>query len=229
MPSAFAPSAFALDACYPLCYGQLMEIVLATKNRKKIEEISRILKDVARFAFLALDDFPFCPEVVEDSGTFEGNAVKKALTVARCTGRPAIADDSGLEVYALNNAPGVLSARYAAPDEGDIANNEKLLAAMRHLPDEMRGGRFVCCIAFALPNGTLMTFRGDSEGIIGKQPAGSSGFGYDPLFYPEGHCRTFAEMLPEEKDSLSHRKKALDLLKAYLETTFLSVGMRNCL
>lgn len=196
-----------------------MEIVLATRNRKKVEEIRRIFEGPAGFVFRSLNDFPSCPEVVEDADTFEGNAVKKALAAAQCTGIPAIADDSGLEVYALNNAPGVLSARYAAPDAGDMANNEKLLAAMKQLPGDRRGGRFVCCIAFALPDGTVRTFAGVSEGTIGKRPRGSSGFGYDPLFYPEGHCKTFAEMLPEEKDSLSHRKRALEQLKAYLETT----------
>ena len=195
-----------------------MEIVLATRNRKKVEEISRIFKD-NRVFFLTLDDFPSCPEVEEDAGTFEGNAVKKALTIARCTGKAAIADDSGLEVYALNNAPGVLSARYSGPDADDRANNEKLLAAMRRLPDGRRGGRFVCCIAFALPNGTVRTFTGFSEGTIGRQECGKSGFGYDPLFYPKGYSKTFAEMLPEEKDLLSHRKMALSQLKAFLEAS----------
>ena len=193
-----------------------MEIVLATRNRKKVEEISRIFKDCG-IIFLTLDDFPSCLEVEEDEGTFEGNAVKKALTIASCTGKAAIADDSGLEVYALNNAPGVLSARYAGPHADDRANNEKLLTAMKHLPDGRRGGRFVCCIAFALPNGTVNTFTGFSDGTIGRQECGKSGFGYDPLFYPQGHLKTFAEMLPEEKDMLSHRKRALDQFKDYWE------------
>src|SRR5271157_6028274 len=191
-----------------------MEIVLATRNKKKVEEISRIFKGGGT-VFLTLNDFPSCPEVEEDADTFEGNAGKKALTVARCTGKAAVADDSGLEVYELNDAPGVLSARYAGPDADDRANNEKLLAAMKHLPDGRRGGRFVCCIAFALPNGILRTFTGYSEGAIGYQLHGVSGFGYDPLFYPKGHSKTFAEMLPEEKDALSHRKKALEQLKYY--------------
>ncbi len=195
-----------------------MEIVLATRNRKKVEEISRIFKG-SGIVFLTLDDFPSCPEVEEDAGTFEGNAVKKALTIARCTGKTAIADDSGLEVYELDNAPGVLSARYSGPDADDMANNEKLLVAMEHLPDGRRGGRFVCCIAFALPNGTVRTFTGLSEGTIGKQLRGRSGFGYDPLFYPNGYSKTFAEMLPKEKDLVSHRKMALSQLKAFLEAS----------
>ena len=188
--------------------------MLATRNRKKVEEISRIFKD-SGIIFLTLDDFPSCPEVDEDAGTFEGNAVKKALTIARCSDKASIADDSGLEVYALHGAPGILSARYAGPDADDRANNEQLLAAMKHLPDGKRGARFVCCIAFALPNGTVSTFTGFSEGTIGRQECGRSGFGYDPLFYPQDHRKTFAEMLPEEKDVLSHRKRALEQLKDY--------------
>ena len=194
-----------------------MEIVLATRNRKKAAEISRIFKK-GGIVFLTLDDFPSCPEVEEDADTFEGNAIKKALMIARCTGKAAIADDSGLEVYALNNEPGVLSARYAGTGADDKANYEKLLSEMRQLPDEKRQGRFVCCIAFAMPDGSVRTFTGYSEGVIGRQPAGKSGFGYDPLFYPKGHDRTFAEMTPEEKDMLSHRKRALEQLKTYLET-----------
>lgn len=193
---------------------------MATRNNKKVEEISRILKN-AGVVFLSLNDFPSCPEVEEDEGTFEGNAVKKALTIARCTGKAAIADDSGLEVYALNNLPGVLSARYAGEDADDRANSEKLLKAMRHLPDGKRGGRFVCCIAFAMPDNRVTTFTGFAEGTIGHQPRGRSGFGYDPLFYPLGNSRTFAEMLPQEKDALSHRKKALEQLKNYLERLIL--------
>lgn len=193
-----------------------MEIVLATRNKKKVEEISRIFKGKGVF-FLSLDDFPSCPEVEEDAGTFEGNAVKKALTIARYTGKAAIADDSGLEVYALHGAPGVLSARYAGPDADDRANNAQLLAAMEHLPEGKRGARFVCCIAFALPSGTVKTFTGFSEGTIGREECGRSGFGYDPLFYPIGHRKTFAEMLPEEKDMLSHRKMALEQLRDYWE------------
>lgn len=199
----------------------VVEIVLATRNRKKVEEIRRIFEGLSGFVFLTLDDFPSCPEVEEDADSFEGNAVKKALSVAAHTGKPAISDDSGLEVYALNNAPGVWSARYAGPGAKDEANNKKLLAEMEQFPDGRRGGRFVCCIAFALPDGGVNTFTGYSEGSIGRQPAGVSGFGYDPLFYPEGHNRTFAEMLPAEKDSLSHRKRALEQLKAYLKTVVL--------
>jgi XTP/dITP diphosphohydrolase len=205
-----------------------MEIVLATRNRKKAEELGRILSDMD-ITILTLNDFPSCPEVEEDMDTFEGNAVKKALAAARCTNKIAVADDSGLEVYALNGAPGVMSARYAGGKSGenasDTANTEKLLNEMKDIPDIKRGARFVCCIALAFPDtppvrqGGVVTFFGFVEGRIGKVPCGSKGFGYDPVFYPSGHDKTFAEMLPEEKDAISHRRKALEGLKDYLKQT----------
>ncbi|MEW6115703.1 MAG: XTP/dITP diphosphatase [Nitrospirota bacterium] len=196
-----------------------MDIVLATRNRKKAEELSRILGDLD-VRILTLDDFPSCPEVIEDRDTFEGNAVKKAAAIAQCTGTMAVADDSGLEVAVLNGAPGVLSARYAGEHADDAANLEKLLGEMQNVPDGQRGARFVCCIAFAAPASGeegVKTFFGFVEGTIGREPKGQRGFGYDPVFYPEGHDRTFAEMGPEEKDTLSHRRRALEQLKSYLK------------
>lgn len=192
-----------------------MDIVLATRNKKKVEEMSRILSGLD-INILTLDDFPFCPEVEEDADTFEGNAVKKALAIAKCTKKIAVADDSGLEVYALNGAPGVISARYAGENADDIANIEKLLREMKDIPDEKRGACFVCCIAIAYPDGNTKTFFGFAEGRIGREPKGRMGFGYDPVFYPSGYNVTFAEMSPEQKDALSHRRKALDMLKEYL-------------
>jgi XTP/dITP diphosphohydrolase len=192
-----------------------MDIVLATRNKKKIEEMKRIIADLP-ISIRTLDDFPGCPEVEEEGITFEENAVKKALTVAQYTGEPSIADDSGLEVYALNGAPGTLSARYAGEDANDRKNIEKLLFEMRSIADEKRGARFVCCIALAFPDGKVKTFTGYVEGRIGSEPRGIHGFGYDPLFYPQGHRRTFAEMTDNEKDALSHRGKALNELQKYL-------------
>lgn len=162
------------------------------------------------------DDFPGCQEVEETEESFEGNALKKALAVAAFTGLPALADDSGLEVDALGGAPGVRSARYAGEGASDAENVEKLLHEMRGVPDEKRGARFVCVIALAQPDGRAEIFRGGVEGRIGGTPAGIGGFGYDPVFYPEGHGRTFAEMSPKEKDSMSHRGRALGKLRAYL-------------
>jgi XTP/dITP diphosphohydrolase len=190
-----------------------MEIVLATRNRKKVEEITRITRGMD-ISILTLDDFPKCPEVEEDGTTFEENAVKKALTVARHTGRPALADDSGLEVYALNGAPGTLSARYAGEDANDARNVEELLHGMRSALN--RKARFVCCIAFAMPDGEVNIFYGYAEGSIGTKPRGTGGFGYDPVFYPTGLDRTFAELSGREKDSLSHRGKALREFQRYL-------------
>jgi XTP/dITP diphosphohydrolase len=195
-----------------------MEIVLATRNKKKIEEIRRITADLS-ITILTLDNFPDCPETVEDRGTFEGNATKKAVEVCRCTGKPALADDSGLEVDALNGAPGVYSARYA--DEGiksDIRNYEKLLAELKDIPDEKRGAQFVCCMALAFPSGLTKTFFGYAKGCIGHEPKGATGFGYDPVFIPENKKITFAEMTGEEKDSLSHRGKALGKLAEFLHS-----------
>lgn len=192
-----------------------MDIVLATKNKKKIEEIKRITEDMM-ISILTLEDFLGCPEVEEDGVTFEENAIKKAVAVAKCTGKPTLADDSGLEVYALNGAPGVLSARYAGEDADDRRNLEKLLYEMRSIVDEKRGARFVCCVALASPDCSVKTFFGHVEGRIGIEPRGFNGFGYDPIFYPEGHSRTFAEMSDKEKDALSHRGKALRKVQRYL-------------
>lgn len=196
-----------------------MEIVLATRNKKKIEEIKRITIDLP-ITVLSLDNFPNCPETVEDKDTFEGNAVKKALEACRCTGKPSLADDSGLEVDALGGAPGVYSARYAGVtgSGNDVKNYEKLLFELTNVPDHKRGARFVCCMALAFPDGTVKTFFGYAEGCIGREPKGMTGFGYDPVFIPDGHKRTFAEMTGEEKDRLSHRGKALEKLTEFLHS-----------
>jgi len=192
-----------------------MDVVLATRNKKKIEEMKRMIADLS-LSIQTLDDFIGCPEVEEKGVTFEENAVKKAQTVARYTGKPSVADDSGLEVYVLNGDPGTLSARYAGEDADDRKNIEKLLFEMRSIADEQRGARFVCCIALAFPEGSVKTFSGYVEGMIGREPRGFQGFGYDPVFYPEGYNRTFAEMTADEKDALSHRGKALRKLQRYL-------------
>ncbi|MDO9289438.1 MAG: XTP/dITP diphosphatase [Thermodesulfovibrionales bacterium] len=208
-----------------------MNIVLATRNKKKVEEIKRIVAGMP-ISLYTLNDFPDCPEVEEDGKTFEDNAAKKAKAVSDYTNMPALADDSGLEVYALNGAPGVLSARYAGEAADDRKNFEKLLNEMRSVPDEKRGARFACCIALVFPvgdssestrtetlrYGKVETFMGYSKGSIGREPKGSNGFGYDPVFYPAGCKRTFAEMDDAEKDSLSHRGAALKKLHEYLKS-----------
>jgi XTP/dITP diphosphohydrolase len=196
-----------------------MEIVLATRNKKKIDEIKRITAGLP-ITILSLEDFPDCPEVVEDKDTFEGNAVKKAVEVCRCTGKPALADDSGLEVDALGGAPGVYSARYAGGMGGgnDVRNYEKLLRELKNVPDEKRRARFVCCMALAFSDGSVKTFFGYARGSIVREPRGKTGFGYDPVFIPEGFERTFAEMSGDEKDRLSHRGKALAELSGFFRS-----------
>lgn len=192
-----------------------MEFVIATRNKKKVEEMMRLL-DGLPISLSTLDDFPDCPEVIEDADTFKGNAAKKALAVSGYTKKPAISDDSGLEVYALNSAPGVYSARYAGKGADDMKNLEKLLKEIKGVEESKRGARFVCVIALAFPDGSVKVFDGFVEGSIGIEPKGSNGFGYDPVFYPKGYKRTFAEMTGEEKDRLSHRATALKALREYI-------------
>jgi XTP/dITP diphosphohydrolase len=193
-----------------------MDIVLATRNKKKAEEIKKIFNDASiTLQILTLDDFPECQDVQEDGETFEANAIKKARHIAMCTGMTAISDDSGLEVGALNGAPGVFSARYAGESADDRANLEKLLKKMENVAYEKRGARFVCCIAMAA-KGEIKTYFGYVKGRIGTEPRGEKGFGYDPIFYPEGYDRTFAEMSSAEKNTISHRGRALKELQKYL-------------
>lgn len=194
-----------------------MTIVLATTNKKKLEEMKRMFAG-SDIRFITLNSFPGCPEVVEDGKTFRANALKKARAVSKFTGFPAVADDSGLEVAALGGAPGVFSARYAGEKAKDIDNVKKLLMEMRALPERGdRQARFVCCIAFATPEGKCKTFTGYVRGLIGKKQKGYNGFGYDPVFYPEGHDKTFAEMTDKEKDYLSHRGRAMKKICGYLK------------
>lgn len=197
----------------------MMTIVLATRNKKKVEELTRMFSGY-EIRFLGLDSFPGCPEVVEDGKTFRANAVKKAVHVSKFTGCPSIADDSGLVVPALGGAPGVFSARYAGNDADDRKNLRKLLKDMENLKGEERAARFVCCIALALPDGKCKTFTGYAKGRIGKKPMGFNGFGYDPIFCPSGHEMTFAEMTDSEKDAMSHRGKAMRKLYTYLRNLF---------
>ncbi|MCE5195336.1 MAG: XTP/dITP diphosphatase [Nitrospiraceae bacterium] len=194
-----------------------MDIVLATRNRKKLEEILRIISD-KNISFHTLNDFSDFPEVIEDGKTFEENAIKKAVQTAHFTNKPVVADDSGLEVFALSRAPGIFSARYAGTGSNDKENVDKLLQEMRNFKGEKRKARFVCSAAFAFPDGSFKTFEGFVNGIIIEKPRGRNGFGYDPVFVPEGFDRTFAEMTASEKDYISHRKMAIDKLREYLES-----------
>jgi len=193
---------------------KVKEIVIATRNRRKLEEIGRITGEMG-IVLRTLDEFPHCPEVVEDGDTFRDNALKKAREICLCTGLAALADDSGLEVDALNGEPGVYSARYAGQDASDAANVKKLLDKLSSSTGG-RAARFQCVIAFVTPAGLEEVFEGKVEGNIGTVERGHNGFGYDPVFFPEGHNRTFAEMSPGEKDGMSHRGRALENFGQFL-------------
>lgn len=192
-----------------------MKIVLATRNRKKLEELQRILNDI-KVTLLSMQDFENLEEIKEDGISFEENALKKARYVAQKTGLPAVADDSGLEVDALQGRPGVKSARYAGEHATDEENIKKLLMELEVVPADRRTARFVCYIALVFPEGKEYVFSGIINGIITEEPRGNYGFGYDPVFQPDGSDKTFAEMLPQEKDRISHRRKALEQLKNFL-------------
>lgn len=183
-----------------------MKLVVATRNKHKLEEIHAILAGLDVELHSALD-FPEIPDVVEDGNTFEANAIKKAVTLARATGCWALADDSGLEVEALGNAPGVFSARYAGEPVSYPANNEKLLRELAGKTD--RRARFRCAIALSDPQGHAETVEGRCEGHILETLRGTAGFGYDPLFVPEDYPQTFAEMPADLKNAISHRGRAL--------------------
>ena len=211
-------------------------LLLATRNAHKVQEIRAILGG-EKFSFLTLNDFPGAPEVIEDAGTFAGNATKKAVELAdwrtdQDSGLKTqdsrlfvLADDSGLEVDALHGAPGVHSARFAALDSSqagnsrDTDNNAKLLRLLKDVPSEKRTARFRCVIALISTNlergaRNAELFTGVCEGRIALSPRGPGGFGYDPLFVPDGFAESFAELGEEVKNRLSHRACALEKLKA---------------
>ncbi|MCY3772840.1 MAG: RdgB/HAM1 family non-canonical purine NTP pyrophosphatase [Gemmatimonadetes bacterium] len=192
-----------------------MPIVLATRNRGKISEIKALLPGV-RFEPAA--SFPGCPEPEESGRTFEENALIKARAVARYTERTALADDSGLEVDALGGAPGVRSARYAGTDATDQDNLLRLLDALDGISDADRTARFRCVMAVAAPDGRTWTEEGVCEGRILREPRGTSGFGYDPLFVPAGYGNTFGELDAAIKNHISHRSMALRRIAGILKT-----------
>jgi XTP/dITP diphosphohydrolase len=197
-------------------------LVLATRNRFKVVELRRILAEagLGGIEIRGLDAFPGVPDVVETGVTFAENAALKAAAVAAVTGLPAVADDSGLCVDVLGGAPGVFSARWSGAHGDDRANLELLLAQVRDVPDGHRGAHFGCAAVAALPGGRQLVAEGRLIGSLARQPRGSNGFGYDPIFVPEGETRTTAEMSPAEKDAISHRGRAFrelaDLIKPTL-------------
>jgi len=189
------------------------KVVLATKNPHKVEEILAILGDIPGIEWLTFREISFS-DVEEVGETLEENAVLKATAVARETGLPALAEDTGLEVEALGGAPGVRSARFAGEDKDYRANNEKLLRLLEGVRN--RRARFRTVAVLALPDGRMWKTEGVLKGKIAEAPRGEHGFGYDPLFIPEGETRTLAEMLPEEKNVISHRRRALEAMRTIL-------------
>jgi XTP/dITP diphosphohydrolase len=195
-------------------------LILGTRNRKKREEIVAILGDLG-IGFGDLADRPDVPDVEETGTTFEENARLKATAYARATGRWTLAEDSGLVVPGLNGRPGVYSARYAGKQGDDEANNQRLLAELAPLPDDRRAAYYVCVAALADPSGEVKAVtEGRCHGVIVKEPLGTGGFGYDPLFrVPEFH-KTFGELSARVKHALSHRSRALERLRPTLRKEF---------
>jgi XTP/dITP diphosphohydrolase len=186
-------------------------IVLATRNAGKIAELRRILSAYG-VELVGLDEFPDVPDVAETGATFAENALLKAHAVSNATGLVAVADDSGLTVEALNGMPGILSARWSGRHGADKANLDLVLAQLADVPDERRAAAFVCAAAAATADGRELVVEARIDGSLLREPRGSNGFGYDPIFVPAGETRTTAEMPSEEKDAISHRGKAFRAL-----------------
>ena len=188
----------------------MKELILASNNAHKVEEIKSILDD---YKILTLKDIGYYEDIIEDGTTFEENALIKARTIAKYSGKAAIADDSGLSVALLDGRPGVYSARYSK-EQSDEKNIEKVL---EELNGEKSKAKFVSVIALVRPDGSEITFRGECHGEIIFEKRGSNGFGYDPIFYVSSLEKTFAELTPEQKNSISHRKESLEKFSKYLK------------
>lgn len=187
----------------------MLKIVLASRNPKKIRELETFLEEIpSDKSIMSLDDIGFHEDIVEDGNTFKENSLIKASVPARL-GFIGVADDSGLEVDALDGAPGVWSARYSGEGANDEKNNKKLLEALRGVPAEKRTARFRTVVTCVFPDGSSFSTEGSCEGRILEAPDGGGGFGYDPLFFFEPLGKTFASMTPEEKNAVSHRGKAM--------------------
>ena len=196
--------------------NQKGRIVFATGNAGKMREIRMIMEDMG-MEILSMKEIGIHPDIVEDGTTFTENAIIKAKAVAALTDAIVLADDSGLEIDALNKEPGIYSARYMGEDTSYRIKNANLIERLEGVPDEKRTARFVCAIAAVLPNGELLTTLGTVEGRIGYEEKGANGFGYDPIFFlPEFGC-TSAELTDEQKNEISHRGKSLRAMKELLQ------------
>jgi XTP/dITP diphosphohydrolase len=202
------------------------KLLLATRNKGKIEEFRRILDAVApgEIELVGLDQFPDLHDVIEDGATFQENALKKAREMSLATGIPAIADDSGLCVDALGGDPGIFSARWAGTHGDDAANTAKVLDQLRDVADRDRSAHFTCVAALYLPDGRSHCEEAHFEGWILRAPIGDYGFGYDPIFRPEGIELSSAQMSAEEKDAISHRGKSLRAIAPHVITLLKSLG-----
>jgi XTP/dITP diphosphohydrolase len=202
------------------------KLLLATRNKGKIEEFRRILDAVApgEIELVGLDQFPDLHDVVEDGATFEENALKKAREMSEATRLPAIADDSGLCVDALGGDPGIYSARWAGSHGDDVANTAKVLDQLREVPDDERSAHFTCVAALYLPDGRSHCEEAHFDGWILRAPIGEQGFGYDPIFRPDGLQLSSAEMSAEQKDAISHRGKSLRAIAPHVITLLKSLG-----
>jgi len=195
---------------------RLNDIVIATRNEKKLHELRRYLKGI-RVSVHSLNGLGKVPRIVENGDTFKKNAAKKALVISRCTKGVVLADDSGLAVRALGGSPGVRSSRFAGPGKSDKANNGKLLRLLEHLPLEKRQAKFVCAVAVA-DNGRLVKIiEEDCKGLIAFSVRGGHGFGYDPLFLIRKYNKTFGELGLKVKDRMSHRSKAMKKARRFLK------------
>ena len=202
------------------------KLLLATRNKGKIEEFRRILEDIAagEIELVGLEQFPDLHDVDETGSTFEENALLKAREMCLASGIPAIADDSGLCVDFLNGDPGIFSARWSGSHGDDRANTAKVLESLIGVPDEKRGAHFTCVAALALPDGRTHIEQAHFDGWILHTPVGDQGFGYDPIFRPEGFEISSAQMSAESKDAISHRGKSLRAIAPHVITLLNTLG-----
>ena len=191
-------------------------LVIATTNKGKLREIKELLKDFP-LKITSLADYPDAPKIEEDGKTFSQNALKKAATIALYTGKLTLGEDSGLEVRALGNKPGIYSARFAGPDATDKKNNLKLLRSLRDVPLKKRQARYRCCAALVDGKGIIDVVTGQCAGFIALRSKGANGFGYDPLFFLPHYKKTFGELDPAVKARISHRSRALKKIKRSLQ------------
>ena len=191
-------------------------MIFATTNQGKVREIKTILGDIGE-DILSLKEAGISADIVEDGSTFEENAIIKAKAIMELTGQIVLADDSGLEVDAMNKEPGIYSARFMGEDTPYEEKNRAIIERLEGVEGDARSARFVCVIAAAFPDGEVITTRGTIEGIIAKEPAGANGFGYDPIVYVPEYGMTTGQMEPEQKNAISHRGKALVAMKKILK------------